>query len=111
VKALLRALSDLGRVVNDPALPRAARIALGAVAVYVATPVDLIPDFIPFLGYLDDLLIAAVVVDGILNYVDRALVLRYWPGTEESLRRVARTAAILAAWVPRGLKRRIFSPS
>lgn len=91
-------------------LPRTAKIALGAAALYLLSPVDLIPDLIPFLGYADDVLLAAIVVDGILNYVDRALVLKYWPGSAESLDRVARAARVLAAWVPRRLKARVFGP-
>ena len=95
---------------TDPVLPRTAKIALGAAAVYLLSPVDLIPDFIPFLGYADDVLLAAILVDGILNYVDRRLVVKYWPGSPESLDRVARAARILAAWVPTRLKARVFGP-
>ena len=112
MKQLLRALPDLarmiGRLVLDPSLSRTAKLALLAAAVYLASPLDLIPDFIPFVGYLDDLLIAAIVVDGIVNYVDRGLLLRYWPGTAESLDTVARAARVVAAWVPRRLKQRVF---
>jgi uncharacterized membrane protein YkvA (DUF1232 family) len=113
VKALLRALPDIARLIGglafDPLLPRAAKIALGAAVLYLANPIDLLPDFVPFLGYLDDLLLAAVLLDGILNYVDRRLVLKYWPGTELTLDRVARAAHVLAAWVPARLKARVFS--
>jgi uncharacterized membrane protein YkvA (DUF1232 family) len=113
VTQLLRALPDLvrliARLVGDPLLPRAAKIALGAAMVYLASPIDLIPDFIPLVGYLDDLLLAALLVDGVLNWVDRALVLKYWPGTPDSLERLARAARILAVWVPRRLKARIFA--
>ena len=113
MKQLLKALPDLMRLiaklVRDPLLPRAAKVALAAAMVYLASPIDLIPDFIPFLGYLDDLLLAALLVDGILNWVDRALVLKYWPGTPESLERLARAARMLAVWVPRRLKARIFT--
>ena len=112
---LLRALPSLvvmlSRLVKDPALPRPVKIALAAAVVYLASPIDLIPDFIPFLGYLDDLLLAAIVLDGVLNFVDRDLLLRYWPGTERSLDALARTARTLAAWVPRRVKARIFAPS
>jgi uncharacterized membrane protein YkvA (DUF1232 family) len=114
MKELLRALPDLvrliARLVGDPVLPRPAKIALAAAVVYLASPIDLLPDFIPFLGYLDDLLLAAIILDGILNYVDRALLLRYWPGTAASLERLARAAHMLAAWVPGRIKARIFSP-
>jgi hypothetical protein len=58
---------------------------------------------------VDDLLLAAVVLDGVLNWVDRALVLRYWPGSPGSLDTLARTARVLALWVPRRLKARIFA--
>ena len=113
MKELLRALPDLGRMlvrlVADPLLPRAAKVALAAAIVYLASPIDLIPDFIPVLGYLDDVLLAALVVDGIVNWVDRGLLLKYWPGTPDSLERVARAARMLAAWVPRRLKARIFA--
>ena len=110
---LLRALPALAvmlaRLVKDPALPRPVKIALAVAVVYLASPIDLIPDFIPFLGYVDDLLLAAIVLDGVLNFVERDLLLRYWPGTERSLDAVARSARMLSAWVPRRLKTRIFS--
>jgi len=113
MKELLKALPNfarlLARLVGDPLLPRAAKIALAAAMVYLASPVDLIPDFIPFVGYLDDLLLGALVIDGVLNWVDRGLVLRYWPGSPDSLERIARVAKMLAVWVPRGLKARIFT--
>lgn len=114
MKALLRALPDVlrlvGRLAADPGLPPAAKLALAAVALYLIAPVDLVPDVIPFLGYLDDLLIVAVVLDGILKYVDREVVLRYWPGSPASLDRLARAAHLLAIWVPRRFKERIFAP-
>jgi len=113
MKALLRALPDIVRTISglavDPVLPKAAKIALAAAVLYLVSPIDLIPDFIPVLGYFDDLFVAAIVVDGMLSYVNRALVLKYWPGSPESLERVARAARVLAAWVPQKLKLRIFA--
>jgi uncharacterized membrane protein YkvA (DUF1232 family) len=110
---LLRALPALAglisRLVRDPSLPRPVKIALVAAAVYLASPIDLIPDFIPMLGYVDDVLLAAIVLDGVLNFVSRDLVLRYWPGSERSLNALARTARLLTSWIPRRVKTRIFS--
>jgi uncharacterized membrane protein YkvA (DUF1232 family) len=114
MKVLLKSLPDvarmIARLVRDPVLPTGAKIALAAALAYLASPVDLLPDFIPILGYLDDVLLVSVLIDGILNYVDRGLVLRYWPGTPESLDKLARAARILAVWVPRRVKMRIFAP-
>lgn len=111
---LLRTLPDLvrlvARLVADPVLPRSVKLVLAAAVVYLLSPFDLIPDVVPIVGYLDDVAIAAVVVDGILNHVDRGLVLRYWPGSPQSLDQVARISRVLAIWVPRRLKARIFAP-
>ena len=110
VKALPTLTAMIAKLARDPGLPRAAKIALLAAAVYLASPVDLIPDFIPVVGYLDDVLLAAIILDGVLNYVDRDLILRYWPGQEQTLDKLARTARLLAAWVPDVVKARIFGP-
>jgi len=115
VKDLLLALPRLGRMLislaGDRDVPTAAKVVLAAMAVYLVSPIDLIPDFIPWLGYLDDVLLAAVVVDGVLNFIDRPLLLRYWPGPPSSLERTAAVARRLARWVPSRVKARIFGSS
>ena len=112
MKELLLALPRLGRMLislaGDHDVPTAAKVALAAVAVYLVSPLDIVPDFIPWIGYIDDLLIAAVVVDGVLNFIERPLVLRYWPGSPASLDRLAAVASRLARWVPGRVKARIF---
>ncbi len=109
---LLLVLPRLARMLvslmRDSELPKAAKVALGAMALYLASPIDLIPDFIPFIGYLDDLLLAAIVVDGVLNHVDRSLVVKYWPGSIASLDTTATVARRLSGWVPSKVKARIF---
>ena len=113
VTTLLRALPDvarlIARLVRDPVLPRGVKIALAAAAVYLLSPLDLLPDVVPILGYLDDALLVSVLVDGIVNHVDRALVLKYWPGSVTSLDKISRVSRLLAMWVPRRLKARLFS--
>jgi uncharacterized membrane protein YkvA (DUF1232 family) len=79
---LLRLLTRLAR---DRSVPRAARIALWGLLAYLALPIDLIPDFIPVLGYADD----AIAVVLVLRYVARRLgpedVAQHWPGTPDGL--------------------------
>ena len=112
MRELLLALPRLARMLvalaADREVPTAAKVVLAALALYLASPIDLVPDFIPLLGYLDDLLLAAVVVDGVLTFVDRPLLLRYWPGSPASLERSAAVARRLARWVPTRIKARIF---
>ena len=59
VKAQLRFYQQ---VRQDPRTPRAAKILLGLALAYALSPVDVIPDFIPVLGYLDDVLIVGILV-------------------------------------------------
>jgi uncharacterized membrane protein YkvA (DUF1232 family) len=112
VRTLLFALPRVARMIagllGDREVPRSVKVVLAAVAVYLASPIDLIPDFIPFVGYLDDILVAAVVLDGLLNYVDRRLVERHWPAGLAALDATAAVARRLAAWVPGAMKRRVF---
>jgi uncharacterized membrane protein YkvA (DUF1232 family) len=112
VKDLVLLLPRLGRMIasllTDRKVPVSAKLVLAAMAFYLASPLDLIPDVIPFVGLLDDLLVVALVVDGLLNHVDRAVLLKYWPGQPASLDAVAAVARRLARWVPGRVKDRIF---
>jgi uncharacterized membrane protein YkvA (DUF1232 family) len=67
----LRLLPDVLRLIRrlaaDPGLPRGVRIRIGALLVYLASPVDLIPDFIPLLGYADDAIIVTAVLRSVVH--------------------------------------------
>ena len=111
VLLLPRLARMLAGLLADRAVPRAAKIVLGAVAVYLASPIDLIPDIIPLVGYLDDALLVAVVLDGLLNVLDRSMVLKYWPGDPASLDATAAVARRLSRWIPARVKRKIWIPT
>jgi uncharacterized membrane protein YkvA (DUF1232 family) len=96
------------RLARDPRVSGRAKGLLAAVLVYLASPVDLVPDFIPLLGYFEDALLVAIVLDGLLNHVDRAVLLEHWPGDPRSLDRVRRIVGRVSAWVPRRWKARVF---
>jgi uncharacterized membrane protein YkvA (DUF1232 family) len=106
---LPRMVRVLRALAADPLVPRPAKVALIALAVYLMSPLDLIPDFIPVLGLADDVLLAAVVLDGVLGFVDRSVLLRYWPGSPGSLESTAAIAHKIARLVPSRIKNRIFS--
>ena len=112
MKSLVLLLPRLGRMIAsllaDREVPVSAKLVLAAMALYLASPLDLIPDVIPFVGLLDDVLLVALVLDGLLNHVDRAVLLKYWPGQPASLDAVATVARRLARWVPVRVKDRIF---
>jgi uncharacterized membrane protein YkvA (DUF1232 family) len=93
----LRLLPDLlrlvGRLARDPAVPRATRVRLWLLLAYLAMPFDVIPDFIPVLGYADDAILVALVLRGVVRQAGAASVRRHWPGTPDGLRAVARLTA------------------
>jgi uncharacterized membrane protein YkvA (DUF1232 family) len=79
------------RLLRDPRLPRRHKLLVASLVPYLASPVDLIPDFLPVIGQLDD----AVLVAFVLRRVARAnpeLVREHWPGPPASLRVVLRLA-------------------
>ena len=69
----------------DAEMPRAIRIALVALIAFVASPIDLIPDVIPVIGFADDVLIIALVLRWVTRRAGTAALARHWPGTPEGL--------------------------
>src|SRR6266542_6367110 len=73
------------RLLRDPRVPRRKKSLLVALAGYLALPFDLVPDFIPIAGQLDDALIVALVLRSLLRGGGEPVVREHWPGPESSL--------------------------
>ena len=78
------------RLVRDGRLPRRARLVLAALAAYLAFPLDLVPDFLPVVGQLDDALIVGLALRAVVRGGGAELVREHWPGPRESLEVVLR---------------------
>ena len=78
------------RLLADRRVPRRHRALLAGLVAYLASPLDLIPDFIPVLGYLDDALIAVLALRTVRRGMARSVVRQHWPGPPQSLRVVER---------------------
>jgi uncharacterized membrane protein YkvA (DUF1232 family) len=89
MKQALRLLPDLLRLIKrlaaDPDTPRGVRIRLALLLAYLALPLDLIPDFVPVLGYADDAIIVALVLRSATRHAGPDALARHWPGTPEGL--------------------------
>ncbi len=75
--ALKRDVAALVIAVRDPRTPLIARIVATLVVAYALSPIDLIPDFIPVLGYLDDLVLVPLGLALVLRLIPPALMLEY----------------------------------
>ena len=102
---VMRLLPDLlhllHRLAKDPTMPTGVRVRLGLLLAYLALPVDLIPDFIPVLGYADDAVVVALVVRSVARRAGPEALSRHWPGTPEGLTAVNRLFRIAPAAPPR----------
>jgi uncharacterized membrane protein YkvA (DUF1232 family) len=102
---VLRLLPDvvrlLRRLAADPTLPRGVRWRLWLLLGYLVLPVDLVPDFLPVIGYADDALVVALVLRSVTRVAGPEALDRHWPGTPEGLAAVRRLTRLDAPTPPR----------
>lgn len=98
LRDVLRLLPDvvrlLTRLSKDPSLPRGLRFRLGALLVYLALPIDLVPDFIPVIGYADDVVIVVLVLRSVARAAGSEALDRHWPGEAAGLRALKQLAGL-----------------
>ena len=100
-----RLVKLLARLMRDPRVqPRSKAVLLVTVA-YLASPIDVIPDMVPGVGQLDDIIIVAFALDHLLNRIPEELVKEHWEGDEDVLAVVRQVVEIAAGLVPAWIKR------
>lgn len=94
----LRLLPDVLRVLKrlaaDPAVSRGARIKLFLLLGYLVLPLDLVPDFLPLIGYADDVIIMALVLRSVVRSAGPDSLRRHWPGAAAGLAVIERLAGL-----------------
>ena len=100
IRDALRLLPDvvrlLRRLAADRSVPRGVRVRLWLLLGYLALPLDLVPDFIPVIGYADDAVIVAMALRSVTRHAGAEALERHWPGTPEGLAAVRRLAGLRA---------------
>jgi uncharacterized membrane protein YkvA (DUF1232 family) len=95
--ALARLIPDsIGLVrglLNDPRVPWRWRLVLAGLFVYLVLPIDLVPDFIPVAGHVDDAVVVVLVMRGVLRAAGPAVVAEHWAGSQSVLQILIRVAA------------------
>ncbi|HVX43351.1 MAG TPA: DUF1232 domain-containing protein [Mycobacteriales bacterium] len=96
LRSALRLIPDvvrlLRRLAADPELPRGVRVRLVLLLAYLVCPIDLVPDFIPVLGYADDAVIVGIALRSVVRRAGPEALDRHWPGTADGLAAVRRFA-------------------
>ena len=85
------------RLLSDRRVPSRWKLAAGFALVYLAVPFDLVPDFIPIAGQLDDAILVALVLRGLLRSAGPRLVREHWPGPPSLVAPLMRLAGAPAA--------------
>lgn len=100
LREALRLLPDVLRLIRqlaaDTELPRGVRIRLGLLLVYLASPIDVIPDFIPVLGYADDAIIVTAVLRSVVRRAGIDAVRAPRPGTADGFSALCRLTGLPA---------------
>jgi uncharacterized membrane protein YkvA (DUF1232 family) len=97
-RGALRLLPDVVRLVRrlaaDRSLPRAVRVRLWLLLAYLLSPIDLVPDFVPVLGYADDVVVVVWALRSVVRASGPDAVARHWPGDAAGLAVVSRLAGL-----------------
>jgi uncharacterized membrane protein YkvA (DUF1232 family) len=80
----------VGRLARDRSIPRSSRFPVWALLAYYAVPVDLVPDFLPVIGYADDAILTALVLRRLFRKTGPTKLAEEWPGTPEGLAALSR---------------------
>jgi len=81
-------------LLKDRRVPRSSKVLLVGTVAYMVSPVDLLPDFVPFIGQLDDALLAALVLRHFVRSAGPEVIREHWRGDTASLDRLSRAAGV-----------------
>lgn len=94
----------LTRLMRDRRVSMRRKAFIGAVIIYVVSPVDLIPDFVIGIGRLDDLVLVSLAIDHLMSGTDEVVVREHWDGTEDGLDLVRSAFGWVASIIPEGIR-------
>jgi uncharacterized membrane protein YkvA (DUF1232 family) len=81
-------VTTVRRLRRDPRVPRRAKVAVVIAGLWVASPIDLIPEFLPVIGPLDDIVVVALALRYAGRQVPRDVLLGAWPGDPRLMERL-----------------------
>jgi uncharacterized membrane protein YkvA (DUF1232 family) len=98
IRDAMRMLPDLVRLLKnlatDADTARSVRIRLVLLLAFVTSPIDIIPDFIPIIGFVDDVIIISLVLRSVVRRAGPEALTKHWPGSPEGLAAVCRLCGL-----------------
>ncbi len=92
------------KLLRDPRVSNADKAILAGTIIYVIAPIDVIPDFIPFIGLVDDSYLIAISVMRLLNRADREVVMDHWKGEVDIKELVTSISRMAEFFLPQRLR-------
>ncbi len=108
MKTIKELIAFIKAVAQDERIPERDKKTLLVLLALIASPFDIIPDWIPVFGMLDDIVILAVVMDYLFNQLDQQILLSHYPWGMKSYVRIRRVARGIATVTPSFVKERIW---
>lgn len=112
VRDALSAVPNLGklliRLVRDPRVPKRNKLIFGGIAAYLFLPFDFIPDWVPGIGQMDDIVLVALGLDAMLNRVPEQVLADHWDGDEDVLETIRGILSTVTTFIPEKFKDRLF---
>lgn len=97
----------LYRLIGDNRVQASEKAILLGTVLYVLSPLDFLPDAIPFLGQIDDLLLVALILKRFLNSIDKYILLAHWDGPADLLYAIDRILEFTRYLLPDGIYNKI----
>jgi uncharacterized membrane protein YkvA (DUF1232 family) len=95
------------RLLADPEVPLLDKILLGAAAAYAASPFDIVPDFVPLLGQIDDIYLIAICLLRLMHRSGEAKLRQHWEGPEDIVQLLHTVTDVATRILPGGLRERL----
>jgi uncharacterized membrane protein YkvA (DUF1232 family) len=109
VRQLPQYLRLLGGLVMDPRVAMMDKLLVAGAMAYIIMPIDLIPDFIPFFGEIDDVYLLVLALQRLVSNAGRAVLIAHWTGEPSDLADLNLRGALAAAafFLPKRIRRRL----
>jgi uncharacterized membrane protein YkvA (DUF1232 family) len=99
----------LKNVAQDERIPQKDKKILLALIALLISPIDLLPDWIPIFGQLDDLIFISIILDYFFKVLDSRILLSHFPWDMKAYARLKSIAGIIQIFVPRFIRKKVWS--